>query len=645
MNAQSLTTATTFDPRAPSVAERTEGCALLPGSTRTSFLRRLFVLLPVVALSASAQGPAAGKVPAITARGFTAPITDATGRRTGLVTGDSAQPDLMAGRLRVTGFQFESYSDAPEPAVDLIIRAADAVFQLNPPAASGAGLIELLRPDGRFTVRGEGWSWEQARDVLRITNRVETTLVLATNRPDSAPVRLSAGRFEYGLRSGALRYDDAVQAVQPGFLELAASALVTRVSRAGEPPQALDAAGPVTLILGGVTNLTRLTGDGGRFLAMPAGPELTLTGAVTWATPLFAGRAARLDARPDAGEFHAAGGVELAVDPRVLARGSSAPATNSPPLLVRAAEVRAAPGRVSFLGGVEAARAGELAMTAREAELQLTPKNTFAGLAATGDVTADFLDSGFTNRLTGGRLLVTPAGAGERIEVEESPRWTTRGLAGTAQRLVLEPALRRVLAEGPAEVEVTLARATNRAPERVTVQAARIEALGTNVALAGPVTARHPKWDMTAGAATLALGEGLALRGLAAREGVVFESAPVASGTNSAPASRLLTSLIGAVTRTRLEAREFDAELDAAGEPLAAEARGGVRLRAGGLTGTAERLVRDPATGELRLLDSPTLRSVQGFSLAGRPETVIIVDPATGRGRVEGPLAEPMRVP
>ncbi|HMO65937.1 MAG TPA: hypothetical protein PKE47_12075, partial [Verrucomicrobiota bacterium] len=79
--------------------------------------------------------------------------------------------------------------------------------------------------------------------------------------------------------------------------------------------------------------------------------------------------------------------------------------------------------------------------------------------------------------------------------------------------------------------------------------------------------------------------------------------------------------------------------------PLVAEARGEVRLRAGGLVGTGGRMQRDAATGELLLLDSPTLRSAQGFSLSGRPETVIRVDPLTGRGRVAGPLAEPMRVP
>lgn len=663
MNAQSPA-AKASRPPAPRARERAAG--ILPANGRRNgsrcrqdaggtlfmlrakcrFLRRLMVLLPVLAaFPASAQAPAPGKVPAVTAKGFTAPITDAAGRRTGLVTGQAAQPDLVAGRVRVTGFQFESYADGPEPVVDIVIRAADAVFQLNPPAASGVGLLELLRPDGRFAVRGEGWAWEQSSGALRLTNRVETVLVVATNPPGAAPVQVKAGRFEYDLRSGALRYADGVTATRPGSLELAASSLVTRVSRAGEPPQALDAAGPVTLTLGSATNLTRLTGDGARLLSTPAGPELTLTGAVTWATPLFTGRAARLDARPDAGEFNADGGVELTVDPRVLVRGTNAPATNSPPLVIRAAEVRAAPGGVKFGGGVQAARAGELSVTAREAGLRLTPTNTFAGLEATGDVVADLVDDGVTNRLSGGRLLVTPTPAGERIEVSESPRWSARGLSGTAERLVIGPGAREVLAEGPAQIELGLPGATNRAPVKVFVAAARIEARGTNVALAGPVSARHPEWEMTAGSAALVLGEGAALRALAARDGVVFETAGPVAGTNAAPASRLLTSLIGAVTRTRLEAREFDAELDAAGEPLAAEARGGVRIRSGGLTGTAGRLVRDPATGELRLLDSPALRSVQGFSLAGRPETVIIVDPETGRGRVQGPLAEPMELP
>lgn len=609
------------------------------------------LLSAVAALAASAQAPAPNPVPAVTARGFTAPVTDAAGRRTGLVTGDSAQPDLVAGRVRVTGFQFESYADGPEPTVELVIRAADAVFQLNPPSASGAGVLELARPDGRFSVRGEGWSWEERRGVLRITNRVETTLLPSTNRPAApgapaeAPVRVTAGRFEYDLRDGGVRYDADVRAVREASLDLAASSLRTRVARPGEPPQALDAAGPLTLLLGPATNQTRLTGDGGRFLAGPAGPELVLTGAVTWANPLLAGRSARLEARPDAGEFTAGGGVDLAVAATALARGTNAPATNAPPLAIRAAEVQARPGHIRFLGGVDARRAEDFALTAQAGELRLTPTNTFAGLLAVGDVLAEFSEAARTNRVSGGRIEVTPTPAGERIEVTESPRWSARGLDGAAGRLVLEPACQHVVADGPAELDLALAGATNRPPDKVRVSAAGLEALGTNVVLAGPVTARHPRWEVRAGAATLGLGEGLALRSITAGGGVEFETAEAPPGTNAAPVGRLLTGLVGTVTRLRVEAFEADAGFDDEGRLVLDEARGGIRLRAGDLAGTGGRMRRDAATGELLLLDSPALRSAQGFQLSGRPETVIRVDPLTGRGRVAGPLAEPMRVP
>lgn len=639
----------TFGRRAGSRCRQNAGRTLSLFRAHCRYLPLFFVLLP--ALPAPAQAPAANPAPAVSARGFTAPVTDAAGRRTGLVTGDAAQPDLVAGRVRVTGFQFESYSDAPEQAVELIIRAADAVFQLNPPSASGAGVLELSRPDGRFSVRGEGWSWEERRGTLRITNRVETTLLLSTNTttepaaPADAPVHVTAGRFEYDLRRGGVRYDAEVRAVREASLDLTASSLRTRIARPGDPPQALDAAGPLTLLLGPATNQTRLTGDGGRFLAGPAGPELVVTGAVTWANPLFAGQSARLEARPDAGEFTAGGGVDLTVAAHALARGTNAPATNAPPLAIRAAEVHALPGRIRFLGGVDARRAEDFALTAQAGELRLTPTNTFAGLLATGDVLAEFFEEARTNRLSGGQIEVTPTPAGERIEVTESPRWSARGLDGTAQRLVLEPGRQHVVADGPAEIEVALVGATNRPPDKVRVFAAGLEALGTNVTLAGPVTARHPRWEIRASTATLGLGEGLALRSITAGGGVEFETADAPPGTNATPVSRLLTGLIGTVTRLRLEAAEMDATLDERGQPRDVEARGDVRLRAGGLVGTGGRMQRDAATGELLLLDSPTLRSAQGFHLAGRPETVVRVDPLTGRGRVAGPLAEPMRVP
>ncbi len=178
--------------------------------------------------------------------GFRAPIYDRDRNRPlGLVSGKEAKPSLVAGQLVVSGFRLETYRYAPERAVDLSVESPSAVFDSRG-ATSDKG-IELKDAAGRFAVRGEGWSWEQASGLLVVSNRVFTDLRTGASSSSEEPVRITADRLEYNLKSGATRFLGRCVAVQPGQARLAARELVSRLGAETERPDAIRAQGEVTL--------------------------------------------------------------------------------------------------------------------------------------------------------------------------------------------------------------------------------------------------------------------------------------------------------------------------------------------------------------------------------------------------------------
>jgi hypothetical protein len=90
-----------------------------------------------------------------------------------LLRGAEAQPQAN-GRVLIKELQLETYRE--DGKTEMIVRAQECTYDQGKQTASSASRIEARSGDGKLTIEGEGFLWQQTNSLFTISNRVHTTI-------------------------------------------------------------------------------------------------------------------------------------------------------------------------------------------------------------------------------------------------------------------------------------------------------------------------------------------------------------------------------------------------------------------------------------------------------------------------------------
>lgn len=96
-----------------------------------------------------------------------------TNRLKAVLFGAEAQPQLD-GNMFIKGLRIENFTEMGETQV--VIQAPSCYFEMATQVASSTGQLHLYRPDQTFSLRGEGFLWQQSNGFLIISNQVRTVV-------------------------------------------------------------------------------------------------------------------------------------------------------------------------------------------------------------------------------------------------------------------------------------------------------------------------------------------------------------------------------------------------------------------------------------------------------------------------------------
>lgn len=153
-----------------------------------------------------------------------------------LLKGEKARP-LENGLVQLTQAELSTFRTNGQP--ELLIRAPECLYDQPKQEVSSTGPLHVQTADGRFSIEGEGFLWEQTNSVLFISNRVHTIIqpeLMESSGPNASakasaqksPVEIFSRRFEYGHAAGLGIYRDTVR-VSGTNLNLAAETLTLKV--------------------------------------------------------------------------------------------------------------------------------------------------------------------------------------------------------------------------------------------------------------------------------------------------------------------------------------------------------------------------------------------------------------------------------
>ncbi len=147
------------------------------------------------------------------------------------VSGGEATP-LPGGKTRIKGLKIVTYKLTGQ--IDLIVEAPECVYDLSKHLANSDGPLKAHTGDGRFSIEGNGFLWQQADSDLAISNRVHSILQAQaeTNAPAGTPTEIFSDRFEFDSKSGAANYHGAVRVIDPK-MKLRCETLSANLPKAG----------------------------------------------------------------------------------------------------------------------------------------------------------------------------------------------------------------------------------------------------------------------------------------------------------------------------------------------------------------------------------------------------------------------------
>lgn len=212
-----------------------------------------------------------------------------------LLKGERARP-LENGKVQVFQAELSTFNTNGQP--ELFIRAPECLYDQPNQEVSSPGPLHVQTADGRFSIEGEGFLWQQTNSVLLISNQVHTVvkpeLMEGPNRnarakepAKTSPIEIFSHRFEYNRTAGQGVYREAVR-VTGTDLDLASGRLTLLVpmseTNRAATLQSVTAQENVALAYGGI----HATGDTAVYAAQTG--LATLTGHPAWRAEQREGR-------------------------------------------------------------------------------------------------------------------------------------------------------------------------------------------------------------------------------------------------------------------------------------------------------------------------------------------------------------------
>ncbi len=268
---------------------------------------------------------------------FKLPEYDPQGRLKSQVTGKGVK-QLPNSQMLITTLHLETYRD--DGKVELIVEAPECLYDSKRRIATSPGEMRARQADGKFTITGQGFEWQQTNSVLIISNRAHTIINKELLKPQAIPapsipaeprqdLEVFADRFEFNSRTGLAVYRDHVRANDPQ-MKLASEELTVKTAPTGRGVESIVARRDVVIEQAD----TRATGDQAVYTTTATEDTIEVTGHAAWRSQGHEGKGNILILDRKRNKFKSTGGAYVKLSPTARTAGAqgvaSAPTSTSP---------------------------------------------------------------------------------------------------------------------------------------------------------------------------------------------------------------------------------------------------------------------------------------------------------------------------
>ena len=531
------------------------------------------------------------------------------------LTGGDAQPQ-PGGKFLITQMKLQTFRETGER--EIVIEAPTCQYDPSARTAGSAGRLRIQSGDGRFSVAGEGFVWQQSVGVLTISNQVRAEIQqLLTNAAAAAPLVITSRWFTFDATNRHAVFHEEVHGDDPA-IEFTCGRLAVHAAADGGSFEVIEAEQSPVIV--GKLEGRRVTAD--RAIYTRADERAELFGNATWQQGLQSGRADRAVVRRLEKELVADGHVAMKMPRESLGAGgnllsrSKAPVpavadTNAPLVDLRADHFQSRSNVLVAEGAVQVVDATNRLTCDRLTVISATPTAPEETATAAGNVVVEKGEG--TLRAA---LAVYTKSTGV-IVFTGDPRWSQAQMEGKAERVTVRSETGEVHGENAVAVKVQLGRQnasfltffpaakTNSAPQEVEVFAREFTAKEQQVIFLGdvrthqlPITGSEPRLRSDELEVNFAAA-GAQAESLQARKNVLYEQGM--PGVTNGPA-----------IYRKLSTRTLTAH---AGPPNGAlsdvVADGDVQIEQPGSVARGARATYTAATDLLQLLGNPTLDTPQ----------------------------------
>ncbi len=216
-----------------------------------------------------------------------------------LLTGEGAE-QLESGALLISKVKIQIFDDQTPPKTRMVIEAPECVFDSRAKNASSAGSIALKSTDGRFSIEGEGFMWNQSISSLTISNKVETFIsrtALQSDTSEGIPIQVKANHFVYSKDTNFGVYSGDVEAQEGDRFKMDCQRLEVELPEEENAPQRIVATGAVKIEIEAEDRRTYLEGSEAHYQSTGETGNLRLVGEPTWRTDLYSGKGEQIEIR------------------------------------------------------------------------------------------------------------------------------------------------------------------------------------------------------------------------------------------------------------------------------------------------------------------------------------------------------------
>ena len=140
---------------------------------------------------------------------FKLPEYDDKGHMKSQVAGKGVK-QLPNNQMLITSLYLETYRE--DGKVEMIVEAPECLYDSKRRVASSAGNMKARQADGKYTITGEGFEWQQTNSVLIISNRAHTIISKELLKPQTPPttsatetkqdLEVFADHFDFNSKAG-----------------------------------------------------------------------------------------------------------------------------------------------------------------------------------------------------------------------------------------------------------------------------------------------------------------------------------------------------------------------------------------------------------------------------------------------------------